>query len=85
MQHLSGDLFKSGNIILNDLKILVADIPSPKSGRIIHSGIFNTKITNFLEPGFYQFALADHGKIDIKVKTSRLIGGNRAVFFTVEG
>jgi hypothetical protein len=85
LRNLTGTLQQDNGTCLNNLNIMLFEIPSTQSGEVFHSGLFNIPKEQALHPDFFTLVLSDKRSAEILIKSSRLSGKNRAIFFSVLG
>lgn len=82
---LKGRLQLHDTDIAGDLDILIIETFDPKTGQLVHSGLFDTPKDQNLASSSYQLILSDNRKADILIKNSTLIGDTYSVFFIIVG
>ncbi len=85
MRNLTGILRQEDETVLTELNIMLFEIPSPQTGEVFHSGLFNAPQGRSVQSGSYRLFLSDCRKADILIKSSILTGKNRTVSFSIIG
>jgi len=85
LRNLIGTLQQDNGTCLNNLNVMLFVIPSTQTGEVFHSGLFNIPKEQALHPDFFTLVLSDKRSAEILIKSSRLSGKNRAIFFSVLG
>jgi hypothetical protein len=85
MKNLIGTLQQEDQTYLTELNVMLFEIPSPQTGQVYHSGLFNIPKEQAIKSDVCTLVLSDNRNADILIKSSILGGKNRAVFFSVIG
>jgi hypothetical protein len=85
LRNLIGTLQQDDGTCLTDLNVMLFEIPGTQTGEVFHSELFNIPKEQSIHPDFFTLVLSDKRSAKILIKSSRLSGKKRAVFFSVLG
>jgi hypothetical protein len=85
VRNLTGIIRQDDETVLTELNIMLIEIPSPQTGEVYHSGLFNAPSGRPIKSGSYRLFLSDSRKAEILIKSCILTGKKRTVFFSIIG